>query len=139
LIWALLLAGIAAPGEQVVPVVPFRNVWEDTYTYDGKRIRVTGWLGTCNRSECWLYPSADREPSGIMISIGKSAGFDRSAARLRDRWVTVEGTIRARCFSDGFVVDTPDHGTLLLLHCPGRKEQFVSPRIVDLHPPLAKY
>ena len=131
---ALLPAALAQAERQAVPVMSFRQLWEERYEYDKKRVRVTGWLGMCDHRACHLYPSAGTESQGISISIGKSAVFDRAVTRLHSRWLTIEGTINARCFVKGDVVDTENGGSLLMLRCPGRTGQLVDPRVVDFHP-----
>ena len=131
--WSALLFAMAMPPATQADrsgggVLTVQELKRDHVEHDGERVRVTGWLGPCGPKACRLFDTSQME--GAAVSIAKSVTFDRRAARLRSRRVTVEAVVRSRCF-EAQLQHLDDGGTILVANCVGRDGQLVSPRLVD--------
>lgn len=72
---------------------------------DGRLVRVSGWMGNCNKASCTLYGSetdaaTSNEDRASRLSLGRpiTPDFDDLARQFRGRSVIVEGHVRAACW-----------------------------------------
>ena len=135
---AVATLGMPAPvpraGMEALPSLSVEELYSRRFELDGRRVRVTGWLGPCSRKRCRIE---NREGGGGRgIWIGRSAAFDRRAARLGTRWVTVEARVMKRCFGADLVHTDDERGTILFIPCAGRTgraAQLANPKIIAVH------
>ena len=62
--------------------------------FDGQVVRVSGWLGPCDRKICWL---TDGPLFSAGVTMASSDSIDQAAKTHPGSMVVVEGTVRAMC------------------------------------------
>jgi hypothetical protein len=94
---------------------------------DGHRVRVHGWLNSCQRLGCIIYESPGG--NGATLSLGSSPYFDRRVASFAkfDSEIILEGIVDRHCFDHS---SDPGHDPNDILVCTDRADQIRNPRLV---------
>jgi len=108
MIAALLLAAIPiapqAPKPAETTIAALRH---DPKAFDGKIVRVHGWVNRCDPGACLIdeRPAASPHGSGQSLSIAGNAKFDSTITMIVPTYVEVDAHFDAHCL----ITSCPDH------------------------------
>lgn len=117
MIAALLLLAIPIAPQQPKPIeTTIAALRHDPKAFDGKIVRVHGWVNHCDPGGCLIDERAAGSPQGAgqSLSIAGNAKFGSTIRPLTPTYVEVDAQFDARCL----IASCPDHApelTVILL------------------------
>lgn len=102
MIAALLLAAVPIAPQAPKPIeTTIAALRHDPKAFDGKIVRVHGWVNRCDATTCLIDERSATSPqgSGQSLSIGGNAKFDSTVRPLAPTYVEVDAQFDAQCLT----------------------------------------
>jgi len=99
---ALLLAAVPVAPEAPKPIeTTIAALRHDPKAFDGKIVRVHGWVNRCEESGCLIdeRPANSPQGAGQSLTIGGKAKFDSVIPPLTPTYVEVDAQFDAHCLT----------------------------------------
>ena len=117
MIAALLLAAVPIAPQAPKPIVTtIAALRHDPKAFDGKTVRVHGWVNRCAASGCMIdeRPASSPQGAGQSLSIAGNAKFDSVIPPLTPTYVEVDAQFDAQCLIASCPTPAPELDVVLL-------------------------
>ena len=105
-----------------------KNVVERHEALDGKKVRLTGWIKSCENYSCEMTEQAAQ--NGPVIRIGYAPHFDREFAKFNgsEVHIVIDGIVHAGCFDHETDAKMPAE----VVVCTDRSGQLDKPKLIKV-------
>lgn len=117
MITALLLMGIPIAPPQPKPIeTTIAALRHDPRAFDGKIVRVHGWVNRCDSTACLIdeRPATSPQGAGESLTIAGNAKFDSTVRPLAPTYVEVDAQFDAQCLIAACTDHAPELDVVLL-------------------------
>jgi hypothetical protein len=114
---AFLLAAIPIAPQAPKPIeTTIAALRHDPKAFDGKIVRVHGWVNHCGAGGCLIdeRPATSPQGAGQSLSIAGNAKFDSTVRPLAPTYVEVDAQFDAQCLIASCPTPTPELDVVLL-------------------------
>ncbi|HEU5067598.1 MAG TPA: hypothetical protein VFT61_05385 [Sphingomicrobium sp.] len=117
MIAAFLLAAIPIAPQAPKPIeTTIAALRHDPKAFDGKIVRVHGWVNRCDSTACLIdeRPGSSPQGAGESLSIAGNAKFDSTVPPLAPTYVEVDAQFDAQCLISACPTPAPELDVVLL-------------------------
>ena len=117
MITVMLLMAIPIAPPQPKPIeTTIGALRHDPKAFDGKTVRVHGWVNRCDSSACLIdeRPRSSPQGAGQSLSIAGNAKFDSTVRPLAPTYIEVDAQFDAQCLISACPTPAPELDVVLL-------------------------